>query len=48
VPARLQAPQLLREAAEEAKRELDSLKQTDINLAFITADATGPSTSTSR
>lgn len=34
--------QRLREAAEKAKRELDGLKQTDINLPFITADAGGP------
>ena len=34
--------QRLREAAEKAKRELDGLKQTDINLPFITADASGP------
>jgi len=32
----------LREAAEKAKRELDGLKQTDISLPFITADASGP------
>lgn len=36
------ATQRLREAAEKAKRELDGLKLTDINLPFITADATGP------
>ena len=36
------ATQRLREAAEKAKRELDGLKQTDVNLPFITADATGP------
>jgi len=36
------ATQRLREAAEKAKRELDALKQTEVNLAFITADATGP------
>ena len=35
-------PQRLREAAEKAKRELDGLKQTDISLPFITADASGP------
>jgi molecular chaperone DnaK len=34
--------QRLREAAEKAKRELDGLKQTDISLPFITADASGP------
>ncbi|MBF0595333.1 MAG: molecular chaperone DnaK [Candidatus Omnitrophica bacterium] len=32
----------LREAAEKAKVELSSTVQTDINLPFITADATGP------
>lgn len=36
------AIQRLREAAEKAKRELDGLKQTDVNLPYITADATGP------
>merc|ERR1712196_348196 len=36
------AMQRLREAAEKAKRELDGLKQTDISLPFITADARGP------
>ena len=36
------ATQRLREAAEKAKRELDGLGQTDVNLPFITADATGP------
>jgi len=36
------AMQRLREAAEKAKRELDGLGQTDVNLPFITADATGP------
>mmetsp|Transcript_8967 Transcript_8967/g.11683 ORF Transcript_8967/g.11683 Transcript_8967/m.11683 type:complete len:667 (-) Transcript_8967:222-2222(-) len=36
------ATQRLREAAEKAKRELDGLKLTDVNLPFITADATGP------
>lgn len=36
------AKQRLREAAEKAKRELDGLKQTDVNLPFITADASGP------
>ena len=34
--------QRLREAAEKAKIELSSTQQTDINLPFITADATGP------
>merc|ERR1712137_936731 len=36
------ATQRLREAAEKAKRELDGLGQTDVNLPFITADASGP------
>ena len=35
------ALQRLREAAERAKIELSSVVQTDINLPFITADATG-------
>jgi molecular chaperone DnaK (HSP70) len=35
------ALQRLREAAEKAKIELSSTAQTDINLPFITADATG-------
>lgn len=35
------AIQRLREAAEKAKCELSSAAQTDINLPFITADATG-------
>ena len=34
--------QRLREAAEKAKCELSSSKQTDINLPFITADQNGP------
>lgn len=36
------ALQRLREAAEKAKIELSSTLQTDINLPFITADASGP------
>jgi len=36
------ALQRLREAAEKAKMELSSTTTTDINLPFITADATGP------
>jgi molecular chaperone DnaK len=36
------ALQRLREAAEKAKCELSSTLETDINLPFITADATGP------
>jgi len=35
------ALQRLREAAERAKVELSSTTQTDINLPFITADASG-------
>ena len=35
------ALQRLREAAEKAKIELSSTTQTDINLPFITADASG-------
>jgi len=34
--------QRLREAAEKAKIELSSTQQTEINLPFLTADATGP------
>ncbi len=37
-----QALQRLREAAEKAKIELSSVKETEINLPFITADASGP------
>ena len=36
------ALQRLQEACEKAKKELSSLPQTDINLPFITADASGP------
>ncbi len=36
------ALQRLREAAEKAKMELSTVLETDINLPFITADATGP------
>jgi molecular chaperone DnaK len=36
------ALQRIREAAEKAKIELSSTLQTDINLPFITADASGP------
>ena len=36
------ALQRLKEAAETAKKELSSSKQTDINLPFITADGSGP------
>ena len=34
--------QRLKEAAEKAKIELSSAQQTDVNLPFITADASGP------
>jgi molecular chaperone DnaK len=34
--------QRLKEAAEKAKIELSSVSETDINLPFLTADATGP------
>jgi molecular chaperone DnaK len=37
-----QALQRLREASEKAKIELSSLMQTEINLPYVTADATGP------
>ncbi|MBC8253869.1 MAG: molecular chaperone DnaK, partial [Ardenticatenia bacterium] len=37
-----QALQRLREAAEKAKVELSSMLETEINLPFITADASGP------
>ena len=36
------ALQRLREAAEKAKMELSTVKETDINLPFITADQSGP------
>ena len=36
------ALQRLREAAEKAKHELSSSSETDVNLPFITADASGP------
>ncbi|MEC7702700.1 MAG: molecular chaperone DnaK [Pseudomonadota bacterium] len=36
------ALQRLKEAAEKAKIELSSAQQTDVNLPFITADASGP------
>jgi molecular chaperone DnaK len=38
----LLAMQRLKEAAENAKIELSSAQQTDVNLPYITADATGP------
>ncbi len=37
-----QALQRLKEAAEKAKIELSSLMQTEVNLPYITADASGP------
>jgi len=37
-----QALQRLKEAAEKAKIELSSVMQTEINLPYLTADATGP------
>jgi molecular chaperone DnaK len=37
-----QSLQRLKEAAEKAKIELSSMMQTEINLPYITADATGP------
>jgi molecular chaperone DnaK len=37
-----QALQRLREAAEKAKIELSSMLQTEVNLPYITADASGP------
>src|SRR5699024_2257015 len=36
------AMQRLKEAAEKAKIELSSAQQTDVNLPYITADASGP------
>jgi molecular chaperone DnaK len=36
------AMQRLKEAAEKAKIELSSSQQTDVNLPYITADASGP------
>jgi molecular chaperone DnaK len=36
------ALQRLKEAAEKAKVELSTVQQTDVNLPFITADASGP------
>ncbi|MBI4731267.1 MAG: molecular chaperone DnaK [Chloroflexi bacterium] len=37
-----QAMQRLREAAEKAKIELSSMMQTEVNLPYLTADASGP------
>src|SRR5439155_24653295 len=36
------ALQRLKEASEKAKMELSTLLETEVNLPFITADATGP------
>ena len=36
------AMQRIKEAAEKAKKELSSSTTTNINLPYITADATGP------
>jgi len=36
------ALQRVREAAEKAKKELSSTNQTELNLPYLTADATGP------
>ena len=36
------ALQRLKEAAEKAKCELSTVQQTDVNLPFVTADASGP------
>ena len=36
------ALQRIKDAAETAKKELSSATETEINLPFITADATGP------
>ncbi|NKQ39979.1 MAG: molecular chaperone DnaK [Sulfurovum sp.] len=42
VKADIMALQRLKEAAESAKKELSTAAETEINLPFITADATGP------
>ncbi len=42
------ALQRLKEAAEQAKKELSSMKGTEINLPFITVDASGPKNLTAR
>jgi len=42
VKADIMALQRLKEAAENAKKELSSATETEVNLPFITADATGP------
>ena len=42
VKADIMALQRLKEAAENAKKELSAATETEVNLPFITADATGP------
>ena len=42
IKADIMALQRLKDAAEAAKKELSSATETEINLPFITADATGP------
>ena len=42
IKADVMALQRLRDAAETAKKELSSVTETEINLPFITADASGP------
>ena len=42
IKADIMALQRLKDAAEAAKKELSSSTETEINLPFITADATGP------
>ena len=42
IKADIMALQRLKEAAENAKKELSAATETEVNLPFITADATGP------
>lgn len=42
IKADIMALQRLKDAAENAKKELSSAQETEINLPFITADASGP------
>ena len=42
IKADIMALQRLKEAAENAKKELSSATETEVNLPFITADASGP------
>ncbi len=42
IKADIMALQRLKEAAENAKKELSTATETEVNLPFITADATGP------